>query len=147
MGACAAPSLPPPPLEDQPPPASEAATPEAATPEAEEETVPALPTDEAAATPDAREPSPDEDGAAPATEAMQAAATVGLLLPLSGRYAAEGETLLHAAQLALFDTADEQFVLLPRDTGGHGEGRGESRARRCSKTASISSWVRCSPRG
>ena len=117
MGACAAPSLPPPPLEDQPPPASEAAT-----PEAEDDTVPALPTDEAAATPDAREPSPDEDGAAPATEAMQTAATVGLLLPLSGRYAAEGETLLHAAQLALFDTADEQFVLLPRDTGGTAKG-------------------------
>ena len=47
---------------------------------------------------------------------------MGLLLPLSGRYAQEGETLLHAAQLALFDTADEGFLLLPRDTGGTASG-------------------------
>ena len=74
---------------------------------------------ETAAAPAERTPSP-----APAApeEAPQGGARVGLLLPLSGRYAPEGETLLRAAQLALFDTADEDFTLLPRDTGGTASG-------------------------
>ncbi len=78
------------------------------------ETLAALPTDEQIA----EEPAGEEDTAATAPEEAAPAARVGLLLPLSGRYAQEGETLLHAAQLALFDTADEHFLLLPRDTGG-----------------------------
>ena len=114
-GACAAPSLPPPPPEDQPPP-SEAAAPD------EVETLAPLPTDEAAETPAARQPDAAEDPAPAVPEATQPAARVGLLLPLSGRYASEGETLLRAAQLALFDTAAEHFVLLPRDTEGTAKG-------------------------
>ncbi len=43
---------------------------------------------------------------------------VGLLLPLSGRNAALGQSMLDAAQLALFDTQDPGIVLLPRDTEG-----------------------------
>ncbi|MBT5046975.1 MAG: penicillin-binding protein activator [Rhodospirillaceae bacterium] len=43
---------------------------------------------------------------------------VGLLLPLSGPRAALGQSLLDAAQLALFEVADKNFVLMPRDTGG-----------------------------
>jgi ABC-type branched-subunit amino acid transport system substrate-binding protein len=43
---------------------------------------------------------------------------VGLLLPLSGPNAALGRALLNAAEMAVFDVADERFVLLPRDTGG-----------------------------
>ena len=43
---------------------------------------------------------------------------VGLLLPLSGPLAREGAALLDAAQLALFDVADADFMLQPRDTGG-----------------------------
>lgn len=43
---------------------------------------------------------------------------VGLLLPLSGRYARLGETLSNAAQLAVFDVADDRFTLLIKDTGG-----------------------------
>ena len=82
------------------------------------ETLAALPTDEQIA----EEPAGEEDGAATAPEETAPAARVGLLLPLSGRYAQEGETLLHAAQLALFDTADEHFLLLPRDTGGTASG-------------------------
>ena len=62
-----------------------------------------------------------DDAAQPSDEARPVA-RVGLLLPLSGPYATEGETLLHAAQLALFDTADERFLLLPRDTGGTAAG-------------------------
>ena len=72
----------------------------------------------------------DRSGAPPAEvipapavdEASPAGARVGLLLPLSGPYAPEGETLLRAAQLALFDIANDRFSLLPRDTGGTAAG-------------------------
>ena len=123
-GACAAPSVPLPSTEDQPQPrpAAEAETvaPERLPPPADErgETLAALPTDE----PTEGELAEEDDGAATAPEETAPAARVGLLLPLSGRYAQEGETLLHAAQLALFDTADEGFLLLPRDTGGTAPG-------------------------
>jgi hypothetical protein len=45
-----------------------------------------------------------------------------LLLPLSGRHAAIGQALLNAAQLALFDVADDRFALVVRDTQGTPEG-------------------------
>ena len=118
-GACAVPSVAPPPPEGQTRP----------TPAAERPALPETPADEALSVlatdgtaPDAGEPSADEDSAALAPDRAQPAARVGLLLPLSGPYAAEGESLLHAAQLALFDTADERFFLLPRDTGGTAPG-------------------------
>ena len=113
--ACVGPSVAPPQAESQPPPAAEeeialAAIEPTATeptaPEEEDETLAVLPVDEPTAVPEASPP----------------VARVGLLLPLSGRYAAEGETLLRAAQLALFDTADEHFLLLPRDTEGTPKG-------------------------
>ena len=109
-GACAAPSLAPPPPEDQPTPAA----PEIMV----TTTLDPAPAPSAAAD----EPAAGEDGTAAAEEEMPAGARVGLLLPLSGRYAAEGETLLRAAQLALFDVADERFTLLPRDTAGSAAG-------------------------
>jgi len=43
---------------------------------------------------------------------------VAILLPLSGRDAQLGQQMLEAAELALFDSADERFTLLPVDTGG-----------------------------
>jgi hypothetical protein len=43
---------------------------------------------------------------------------VAILLPLSGRDAQLGQQMLEAAELALFDAADERFTLLPVDTGG-----------------------------
>lgn len=49
-------------------------------------------------------------------------ATVAILLPLSGRYSGLGELMLDAAQLALFDVADEGFVLRPYDTAGTAAG-------------------------
>lgn len=117
-GACAAPSVPPPPPEGQTPsaPAPERSAP----PETPaDETVSTLDTDDTV--PAAGEPSADEDSAAAVAEEARPA-VVGLLLPLSGPYAAEGDSLLDAAQLALFDTADERFLLLPRDTGGTAPG-------------------------
>jgi branched-chain amino acid transport system substrate-binding protein len=47
---------------------------------------------------------------------------IALLLPLSGPSAGIGRAMLDAAQMALFDLADEHLVLLPRDTEGTPEG-------------------------
>ena len=47
---------------------------------------------------------------------------VAALLPLSGPNAALGRSLLDAAQLAVFELADERFTLVPRDTRGTAEG-------------------------
>lgn len=43
---------------------------------------------------------------------------IGFLAPLSGPSAGLGRALFEAAQLALFDLADDRILLLPRDTGG-----------------------------
>lgn len=47
---------------------------------------------------------------------------VGLLLPLSGPSEALGQSMLQAAQLALFDLGADTFELMPRDTEGTPEG-------------------------
>ncbi len=63
------------------------------------------------------------DAAEAAAEAARTAPVkVGLLLPLSGRSAAVGQSLLNAAQLALFDLAGDRFTLVVQDTGGNPEG-------------------------
>lgn len=47
---------------------------------------------------------------------------VAILLPLSGPQEQLGKGMLNAAQMALFDTADKNFELVPRDTKGTAEG-------------------------
>jgi ABC-type branched-subunit amino acid transport system substrate-binding protein len=100
LGACAAPSVPTPAPEAQPP---------------------SVPEEPAAEAPVA---APEE----PATEVTEEAVgpppqvKVGLLLPLSGARADVGQSILNAAELALFDLAGERFVLVIRDTGGTPEG-------------------------
>lgn len=47
---------------------------------------------------------------------------VAILLPLSGQDAGLGQALLRAAQMALFDVAANDFVLMPFDTKGTPEG-------------------------
>jgi ABC-type branched-subunit amino acid transport system substrate-binding protein len=47
---------------------------------------------------------------------------VALLLPLSGAHGDLGRAMRHAAELALFDAAGDDFVLLPIDTEGSYEG-------------------------
>lgn len=47
---------------------------------------------------------------------------VGLLAPLTGPSAPIGQALLNAAQMALFDVADERFVLQAYDTQGTPDG-------------------------
>lgn len=61
-------------------------------------------------------PSPDASGLV----------RVGMLLPLSGQSAPVGRALLNAAQMALFDIADERFVLQAYDTKGTPEGAVEA---------------------
>lgn len=80
--------------------------------------------------PAAREAEPAPPVAAaplPAPAPRVAASPVGpprvaFLVPLSGPNAAVGRALLDAATLALYDVADDDFVLLPRDTKGTQEG-------------------------
>ena len=68
-------------------------------------------------------PQPIEPAAVPPSSAATGDQVhVALLLPLSGPNAAIGRAMLDAAQMALFDIADEHFVLLPRDTEGTPEG-------------------------
>ncbi len=52
--------------------------------------------------------------AAPAGSAIK----VAILLPLSGQHAALGQSMLQAAQLAVFDLNNDNFELLSKDTGG-----------------------------
>lgn len=51
---------------------------------------------------------------------------VALLLPLTGPSAGIGQSMLDAAQLALFDMAGDRFELLPRDTKGSPAGAAEA---------------------
>lgn len=48
--------------------------------------------------------------------------TVSILLPLSGKKAALGQSMMKAAQMALFDIGSADFELVPRDTKGTPEG-------------------------
>jgi branched-chain amino acid transport system substrate-binding protein len=47
---------------------------------------------------------------------------VALLLPLTGIFAKEGNSILNGSQLAFFDLAPEDFILMPIDTRGTAEG-------------------------
>jgi branched-chain amino acid transport system substrate-binding protein len=54
---------------------------------------------------------------------------VGLLVPLTGQSAPVGRALLNAAQMALFDVADNRFILQAYDTQGTAEGAVEASAK------------------
>lgn len=54
----------------------------------------------------------------PAPPPVADSVRVALLLPLNGSNANLGDAMLNAAQLALFDLADDRFELLPYDTQG-----------------------------
>ena len=63
--------------------------------------------------------------AAPATELPPVAGAktrIALLLPFSGANAALGSAMLDAAQMALYDVADESLELVPQDTLGTTQG-------------------------
>lgn len=73
----------------------------------------------------AAQPEPAPPAPAPSS-ASAAPVKVALLLPLSGKNAALGQSMLNAAQMALFDVGGESFELLPRDTKGTAQGAGEA---------------------
>ncbi|WP_043646771.1 penicillin-binding protein activator [Caenispirillum salinarum] len=58
----------------------------------------------------------------PPTEVEDGYRRVALLVPRSGRAADVGQALLNAAQMAVFDVADDRFVLQPYDTQGTPDG-------------------------
>ena len=61
---------------------------------------------------------------APVTDPAQAnrPTTIAVLLPLSGPQAGLGTSLFNAMQMALFDMADENLVLVPFDSKGNADG-------------------------
>ena len=71
----------------------------------------------------------------------QVAATAGvpvaILLPLSGPRGELGKAMLDAAQLAVFEVASQNFVLLPYDTRGTPEGAEEAAARAMGRGAKL----------
>ncbi len=72
-----------------------------------------------------------EEGGAPLSERLGAPFgfdqfRIGLLVPLSGPEAALGRDMLDAAQLALFQMAGEDFVILARDTRGTPKGAADA---------------------
>jgi branched-chain amino acid transport system substrate-binding protein len=82
-----------------------------------------------AAPPSAIAPAPPE----PVTQAPSSPAPVpggkvrvALLLPLSGANGALGNAMLDAAQMALFDIADDRLELMPHDTQGTAQGSAEA---------------------
>lgn len=62
---------------------------------------------------------------------------VAILLPLSGARAELGKAMLDAAQLAVFEVAGQNFVLLPYDTTGTPEGAEEAAARAMGRGAKL----------
>ena len=70
---------------------------------------------------------PSRSGAAPVPAApSRQRERVGLLLPLSGQNRQLGQSMLNAAQMALFDLGDDSFQLIPRDTKGTPGGASEA---------------------
>jgi ABC-type branched-subunit amino acid transport system substrate-binding protein len=69
----------------------------------------------AAATPEVMMPPPVVPGPITSVPA-EGPVKVGLLLPLSGGNAALGQAMLQAAQMALFDLADDRLTLVVRDS-------------------------------
>jgi len=68
------------------------------------------------------QPSVTMQSASPADFSNLPAVHVAILLPLSGPKATLGQSMLQAAQLALFDMGYNKFKLIPRDTQGTSAG-------------------------
>ncbi|MBP2293958.1 penicillin-binding protein activator [Azospirillum rugosum] len=75
--------------------------------------------------------------AAPVVPVEPQVAKVAILLPLSGPNAQIGQSLLEAAQMALFDLAGDRFELLPRDTKGTPNGAADAARQAVSEGARL----------
>lgn len=104
-------------------PPSDAQAPRAAEP-APPQPIPVEPAP--AARPEGPQPAPEGPSVilAPSADVIR----VALLLPLSGSDEPVGRALLRAAQMALFDLADDRFELLPLDTKASPAGAAEAAA-------------------
>ncbi len=90
--------------------------------------------------PPAKAPAATAPPAAPPTASAPSSPAVfraALLAPVSGRHAELGAALLNAAQLALYDAAGEDFVLMPMDTGGTPGGAAEAARRSVGRGAGV----------
>ena len=65
-------------------------------------------------------------GASPTPPLAKDHVRVAILLPLSGTHGALGQSMLNAAQLAVFDLADDRFELLPYDTAASADGAAQA---------------------
>lgn len=79
------------------------------------------PSDAPKEAPAATQPGPSPS-LTPALPAGPQKARVAILLPLSGPSGTLGKALLDAAQLSLFELADDSFILMPFDTAGTAAG-------------------------
>ncbi len=90
--------------------------------------------------PPALPPSPPvtaQPSPSPALPAQKTEIRAALLVPLSGSYAAWGQALSNAAQLALFEVGDSHFNLIPLDTKGSAEGAAAAMRQAVSQGADI----------
>ncbi|MGE5506273.1 MAG: penicillin-binding protein activator [Actinomycetota bacterium] len=110
-------SLPSPPALPSPPPAG----PVQAPPRVEASPLPDVPAP-GAPVPETGQAAPAIQAPAGAAKAPDAEVRAALLLPLTGPYAMFGQTLSNAAQLAMFEVADQRFNLIPLDTKGTADG-------------------------
>lgn len=83
-------------------------------PEPAQAAPPAPPPAQPAEVKPAPQPAPAQPAPAPISDGI---VRIGLLLPLSGSLTTTGNALLEAAQLAVFELADDRFMLIVRDTG------------------------------
>jgi len=91
------------------------------------QTAPTPPPRQAAAPPPAKKLEPPAPVPVKPPEALiPATVKVALLLPLSGPSGGLGHAILDAAQMAMFDAADDKFELLPRDTQGTAQGAAQA---------------------
>jgi len=71
-------------------------------------------------------PQPETYTYQPSTVGTGETVRVAILLPLSGPSAAIGQSMLNAAQMALFEVADNSFILQSYDTKGTPEGAAQA---------------------
>ena len=87
-----------------------------------QERPPAAPSALPGPAPEAAQPDPSTDQTVQTQPAPDGLQRVAILLPLSGPDSAIGKAMLDAAQMAVFDIANDDFRLTPYDTRGTPEG-------------------------
>lgn len=84
-----------------------------------------------------RDPTLEATGPDPYGRSNANRTRVAILLPLSGRASDVGQAMLNAAQMAVFDAGDDNFELIPRDTGGTPFGAAEATSQALAEGAQL----------